>query len=125
MYNKSVIYGLILIFSAFIFSKSILDIFKFTEKQNIQVSYLNVKDNGILDLNYLKSKINSNTKLVSIMMANNEIEYQSLADLIRSRQMSLSQIRNRLLGDREFALWYKNKYNDNAFSYATKDYDRP
>ena len=59
------------------------------------------------------------------MMANNEIEYQSLADLIRSRQMSLSQIRNRLLGDREFALWYKNKYNDNAFSYATKDYDRP
>ena len=49
------------------------------------------------------------------MMANNEIEYQSLADLIRSRQMSLSQIRNRLLGDREFALWYKNKYNDNAF----------
>ena len=60
-----------------------------------------------------------------MMMANNEIEYQSLADLIRSRQMSLSQIRNRLLGVREFALWYKNKYNDNAFSYATKDYDRP
>ena len=48
------------------------------------------------------------------MMANNEIEYQSLADLIRSRQMSLSQIRNRLLGDREFALWYKNKYDDNS-----------
>ena len=52
-----------------------------------------------------------------MMMANNEIEYQSLADLIRSRQMSLSQIRNRLLGDREFALWYKNKYNDNAFMF--------
>ena len=60
-----------------------------------------------------------------MMMANNEIEYQSLADLIRSRQMSLSQIRNRLLGDREFALWYKNKYDYNAFSYATKEYDRP
>ena len=60
-----------------------------------------------------------------MMMANNEIEYQSLADLIRSRQMSLSQIRNRLLGDREFSLWYKNKYDDNAFSYATKEYDRP
>lgn len=61
-----------------------------------------------------------------MMMANNEIEdYQQLADLIRSRQMSLTQIRNRLLGDREFALWYKRKYNDNAFSYATNEYTRP
>ena len=61
-----------------------------------------------------------------MMMANNDIEdYQQLADLIRSNQMSLTQIRNRFVADREFALWYKNKYNDNAFEYATNEYTRP
>ena len=53
--------------------KSILDVFKQLEKNNIHVSYLDVCEDGILNLNTLYDSVNPNTKLISIMMANNEI----------------------------------------------------
>ena len=53
--------------------KSILDIFNYLSKNKTLVSYLDVMDDGIIDLNRFIDSINPNTKLVSIMMVNNEI----------------------------------------------------
>lgn len=43
------------------------------QKQGFVVTYLPVEKNGILDINKLKQAINSDTFLVSVMFANNEI----------------------------------------------------
>ena len=43
------------------------------EKEGFKVTYLNVNKNGFVDLEELKNSINSNTILVSIMFANNEV----------------------------------------------------
>ena len=53
--------------------KSILDIFEYLSKNKIETTYLNVERDGIVDLDELSAAITSNTKLISIMMANNEI----------------------------------------------------
>ena len=53
--------------------KSVLDVFAQIEKNGTKVTYLDVKKNGILDTKKLYESINSNTKLISIMLANNEI----------------------------------------------------
>ena len=53
--------------------KSVLDIFNYIEKENTSITYLNVKKNGIIDINQFEESINSQTKLVSVMLANNEI----------------------------------------------------
>jgi len=53
--------------------KSILDIFKHLSKDQIDVTYLNVNSDGIINLNKLNDAISPDTKLISIMMANNEI----------------------------------------------------
>ena len=43
------------------------------EKQGTKVTYLNVDEEGIVDMQQLLSNINENTSLISIMFANNEI----------------------------------------------------
>lgn len=43
------------------------------EKEGVEVSYINVGEDGIVDVEKLKSEIKENTILVSIMYANNEI----------------------------------------------------
>ena len=43
------------------------------EKQGFEVTYLNVDENGFINLGELKNAIKSNTILISIMFANNEI----------------------------------------------------
>tara|TARA_B100002052_G_scaffold60368_2_gene53412 strand:+ start:13957 stop:15084 length:1128 start_codon:yes stop_codon:yes gene_type:complete len=53
--------------------KSILDVFKKIEKNNYSATYIDVNSNGVLNLNSLKEAIKPNTKLISIMLANNEI----------------------------------------------------
>ena len=52
---------------------AILDTCKFLEKQGIDITYLNVDQNGFVDINELKNSINSKTILISVMFANNEI----------------------------------------------------
>ena len=42
------------------------------ESTGYKVSYLNVDEEGFINLEELESKINSNTSLISIMLANNE-----------------------------------------------------
>ncbi|HKL13954.1 MAG TPA: cysteine desulfurase family protein [Halanaerobiales bacterium] len=53
--------------------KSVLEMFKFLEKEGYEVIYLPVNKKGIIDLNKLKDAVNEETILVSIMAVNNEI----------------------------------------------------
>ena len=52
---------------------AVLNTCKQLEKEGFKVTYLNVNKNGFVDLEELKNSINSNTILVSIMFANNEV----------------------------------------------------
>lgn len=52
---------------------AILDSCKFLETQGFEVTYLNVDEQGFIDLNELKNAITDKTILISIMFANNEI----------------------------------------------------
>ena len=52
---------------------SILETMSYLEKQGYKITYLNVDKNGRLDLKELKESITSDTCLISVMMANNEI----------------------------------------------------
>src|ERR1700756_155961 len=53
--------------------KAILDTCKRLEHGGIRVTYLPVQQNGLIDLDQLRSAITDKTILVSIMYANNEI----------------------------------------------------
>lgn len=52
---------------------AILETCNSLEKQGFEITYLNVKKDGILDLEELANKIREDTILISIMFANNEI----------------------------------------------------
>ena len=52
---------------------SIMETMSYLEKQGYKITYLNVDKNGRLNLNELKESITSDTCLISVMMANNEI----------------------------------------------------
>lgn len=51
---------------------SILKVCEALEKENYEISYINVDEDGIISLEELKNSIKENTKLVSIMAVNNE-----------------------------------------------------
>ena len=53
--------------------KAVLDTMRELERQGFEVSYLDVQDNGLLDLEVLKAAIRPDTILVSVMFVNNEI----------------------------------------------------
>ncbi len=53
--------------------KAVLDTCKHVEKEGGEVTYLKVKDNGLIDLAELEAAIKPNTILIAIMYANNEI----------------------------------------------------
>jgi len=53
--------------------KAVLDTCRQLEKHGTKVTYLKVKEDGLIDLNELESVVNDNTVLVSVMFANNEI----------------------------------------------------
>lgn len=52
---------------------AVLNTCKFLEKNGFEITYLDVKEDGIIDTQELKDSIKSNTILISIMYANNEI----------------------------------------------------
>lgn len=52
---------------------AVLESCKFLEKQGFEISYINVDQDGFLDLNELENSIKPTTILISIMFANNEI----------------------------------------------------
>ncbi|MFD2744157.1 MULTISPECIES: cysteine desulfurase family protein [Sphingobacterium] len=52
--------------------KAVLDTCSYIESKGASVTYLPVDSNGMIDLEVLKDSFQSNTKLVSVMMVNNE-----------------------------------------------------
>jgi cysteine desulfurase len=62
--------------------KCVLDSARHLEMEGVEVTYLPVKTNGLVDLEVLKAAIKQNTLLVSIMAVNNEIGViQPLAEI--------------------------------------------
>ncbi|MHB1092409.1 IscS subfamily cysteine desulfurase [Thiobacillus sp.] len=53
--------------------KAVLDTVREMERQGFEATYLNVKENGLLDLEVLRAAIRPDTVLVSVMAVNNEI----------------------------------------------------
>ena len=52
---------------------AILETCKTLERQGFEVSYINVNENGIIDVEELRKSIKTNTILISVMTANNEV----------------------------------------------------
>jgi cysteine desulfurase len=53
--------------------KAVLDTFRELERQGFEATYLDVKEDGLLDLDVFKAAIRSDTILASVMFVNNEI----------------------------------------------------
>lgn len=53
--------------------KAVLDTMRELEREGFEVTYLDVMENGLIDLNVLKDAFKENTALVSVMLVNNEI----------------------------------------------------
>ena len=53
--------------------KAVLDTVRELERQGFEATYLDVQDNGLLDLDKFKDALRADTVLVSVMMVNNEI----------------------------------------------------
>ena len=53
--------------------KAVLDTMRFLESEGFEVTYLDPKDNGLVDLDELKKAIKPTTIVISIMHVNNEI----------------------------------------------------
>ena len=62
--------------------KATLDTVRELERQGFEATYLDVKDDGLLDLNVFKAALRPDTILVSVMMVNNEIGViQAIAEI--------------------------------------------
>ena len=69
--------------------KAVLDTCRELERQGFEVTYLDVKENGLIDLDVFKAALRPDTVLVSIMMVNNEIgviqDVETLGEICREK----------------------------------------
>ncbi len=70
---------------------AILESCKFLESQGFEITYLNVDNQGFVDLNELRRSITDRTILISVMFANNEIgtiePIEDIAQIAKSRNI--------------------------------------
>jgi cysteine desulfurase len=73
--------------------KAVLDTMRELERQGFEVTYLDVQEDGLLDLDRFKDALRSDTTLVSVMLVNNEIgviqDIPSIGALCRERGIFL------------------------------------
>jgi cysteine desulfurase len=71
--------------------KATLDTMRELERQGFEVTYLDVQDDGLLDLEALKAALRPDTVLVSVMMVNNEIgviqDIAAIGEMMRERKI--------------------------------------
>lgn len=71
--------------------KAVLDTMRELERQGFEVTYLGVKENGLIDLNELKAAIRDDTILISVMWVNNEIgvvqDIPAIGEICRERKI--------------------------------------
>jgi len=69
--------------------KAVLDTTRELERQGFEVTYLDVKENGLLDMEVFKQALRPDTILVSVMLVNNEIgviqPIDEIGELCRSK----------------------------------------
>ncbi|MEC5405819.1 IscS subfamily cysteine desulfurase [Paraburkholderia sp. MPAMCS5] len=69
--------------------KAVLDTCRELEREGFEVTYLDVKDDGLIDLEKFKAAIRPDTILVSIMSVNNEIgviqDIEAIGDITREK----------------------------------------
>ncbi|MFA9440263.1 IscS subfamily cysteine desulfurase [Uliginosibacterium sp. sgz301328] len=69
--------------------KAVLDTFRELERVGFEATYLDVQENGLLDLEVLKAAIRPDTTLVSVMMVNNEIgvvqDIEAIGEICRAK----------------------------------------
>ncbi|MGE8688919.1 MAG: IscS subfamily cysteine desulfurase [Achromobacter sp.] len=69
--------------------KAVLDTCRELERQGFEVTYLDVKENGLIDLDTFKAALRPDTVLVSVMMVNNEIgviqDIETLGEICREK----------------------------------------
>ena len=70
--------------------KAVLDPMRELERDGYEVTYLNVQDNGLIDLEELKAAMRPDTILVSVMWVNNEIgviqDIEAIGELCRANK---------------------------------------
>ncbi len=71
--------------------KAVLDTMRELERQGFSVTYLDVQENGLIDLEELKNAIREDTILVSVMWVNNEIgvvqDIPAIGEICRERKI--------------------------------------
>ncbi|HGG8118631.1 TPA: IscS subfamily cysteine desulfurase [Neisseria meningitidis] len=71
--------------------KAVLDTMRELERQGYEVTYLDVQENGLVDLDVLKAAIRDDTILISVMWANNEIgvvqDIPAIGEICRERKI--------------------------------------
>ncbi len=71
--------------------KAVLDICRELDRQGFEVTYLDVKENGLLDLDEFTRALRPDTILASVMMVNNEIgviqDIEALGEICRERKI--------------------------------------
>lgn len=71
--------------------KAVLDTMRELERQGFEVTYLDVQENGLIDLEELKAAIRDDTILVSVMWVNNEIgvvqDIPAIGEICRERKI--------------------------------------